>query len=143
MSAQDNREATLQAYLKAFQTYDAKAMIATFSDDVVQRILPGSLGLPPRDKTEIERALPSIEKAISNHKLEIRGIIRDFSQNRACVYVLSTADTPVGPWNNESVCFFQFNDAGDKIVNINEFMDAVFMQQYMAKFAPWAKENGY
>ena len=43
------------------------------------------------------------------------------------------AMTPYGPYNNEYVWFFYFNESGDQVVRITEFLDSKAAADILAK----------
>lgn len=57
------------------------------------------------------------------------------SERRAVCRSSMAATSTVGPFNNEYVWFLTFNETGEKIVNITEFLDSKASTDIRAKMA--------
>lgn len=64
-------------------------------------------------------------------------VINDYlaapEERRAVCRSSITATTPFGPYSNDYVWFFDFNETGDKIVRITEFFDSKAAAEILAK----------
>ena len=55
------------------------------------------------------------------------------------IYTSLTANTPIGVYRNEYIWFFTFDEAGQKIVKIVEFLDSQAAKDLLSKLS----EAGY
>lgn len=57
------------------------------------------------------------------------------SERRAVCLSSLSANTRAGPYSNEYVWFFDFDETGEKIVNIEEFMDSSAVKDLRSRLA--------
>ena len=55
-------------------------------------------------------------------------------ERRAVCRSSITATTPVGPYRNEYIWFFTFDESGQKVVSITEFFDSKAAGEMLSKF---------
>jgi len=109
-------------------------MLACFSEEVQQRSMPLSLGIPARKRQEVEAVLPKLVQVVDNYGLDIQHIVHDVSRNKASVFAIASGDTPFGDFNNEYAVFLEFDDSGEKITRLDEMMDSVFLMKFFPSF---------
>lgn len=63
------QEATLQKFITAWEAWSSEGQLAVFTDDIIQRTLPFSLGIPPRTRQQMGDVLPRLEEVVSNYKV--------------------------------------------------------------------------
>lgn len=68
-------------------------------------------------------------------------IFEDEKTNKAVVWIDATAETDVGPYANEKMLLFYFDDAG-KISKTYEFLDSAATAAFFAKMQPTTAEKG-
>ncbi len=68
-----------------------------------------------------------------NFRLRVHDIIEDATANKVVVWARGTADTDVGPYRNEYVLMVEFNDKGDKVTRVREFLDSGFAVGFFAR----------
>lgn len=66
------QEVTLQKFIGAWEAWSAEGQLAVFTDDIVQRTLPFSLGIPPRTRQQMGAVLPRLEEVVSNYKVSVQ-----------------------------------------------------------------------
>lgn len=54
----------------------------------------------------------------------------------------STATSAIGPYKMEAVIMMKFDEAGEKIVRIDEMMDSAYMNDYLAKVTAHMQAQG-
>jgi ketosteroid isomerase-like protein len=71
---------------------------------------------------------------IQNFKLTIKDIVEDPLANKVVVYARSTADTAAGKdtYGNEYFLLLEFNEAGDKISKLVEYVDSAKTKEQVA-----------
>lgn len=58
------------------------------------------------------------------------------------IHGFSTATSAVGPYKMEVVIMMTFDEAGKKIVKMNEMMDSAYMAEYLAKLTTHMESQG-
>ncbi|RMZ74761.1 hypothetical protein DV737_g5767, partial [Chaetothyriales sp. CBS 132003] len=130
----DVQQQTLTNFIAAWETWSAEGMIACFSPDIEQRSMPLALGIPGRTRKEIEFVLPKLVQAVDNYDLKIGHVVHDTAHNKAAIYATASGNTPFGDFNNEYACFIVFDDKGEKIRQLDEFMDSIFLMKFFVGF---------
>ena len=59
--------------------------------------------------------------------------IFDVDKRRCAVHLTSDASTPVGSYQNEYAFFLWFDESGEKITKVHEFVDSAYTQGFFAK----------
>ena len=65
--------ATLDRFIAGWKKWTPEDMMATWSDDCVQKMLPLSLGVPPRSVAEVKEILPRLMEILTNYEVWISG----------------------------------------------------------------------
>lgn len=68
----DLQAQTLERFIEAWQKWSAEDMLECFSSDVQQRSMPLSLGIPARQRKEVEAVLPKLVQVVDNYKVSSR-----------------------------------------------------------------------
>jgi len=97
------------------------------AEDCRHIIRPGSFSIPPMDNTAYRTFFTPTVTKISNFKLTISEVIEDRDQNKVVVFATSTADSNegVGSYGQEYVLVFEFEEGGEKIKRLVEWVDSV------------------
>jgi hypothetical protein len=66
--------ATLQKFLAGWKNFTAEEWMATWSADSRQHILPFSLGVPSRSRTEMQQILPKLIGVLKNYEVSDVGL---------------------------------------------------------------------
>jgi hypothetical protein len=76
----------------------------------------------------------AIMPRITNFKLTVKDIIEDPVANKVVVYAESVADTAAGEgtYGNEYFLLFEFNEEGDKITKMIEYVDSAKSREQAA-----------
>jgi len=77
----------------------------------------------------------SIAPAYRNYQMTIVDIFEDEKANKAVVWIDAKAETDVGPYVNEKMVVFYFDDAG-KVSKTYEFIDSAASAAFYAKLHP-------
>jgi ketosteroid isomerase-like protein len=152
--------ATLKRFITGWSNWSAAEMVETWTDDCLQVTLPTTLHHPPRDRTQVLGVLPLVQKVVTEYEvrpgvcamlaaallitlpqLTIRETVHDAAKNKAAVYAVSKANTPFGPWTNEYAVFFTFDESGERIARIEEFVDSAFLNDFFPKFQGYLQEQ--
>lgn len=82
----------------------------------------------------------STAPAFRNYKATIVNIFEDEKANKAIVWIEATAETDVGPYANEKMLVFYFDDAG-KVKKTFEFIDSAATIAWHTKLMAQAAEK--
>ena len=156
--------ATLDKFIAGWKEFTPESWMATWSEDCTQKMLPLSLGVPERSRTEVLGILPRLIGILKNYKvsnlrdnwspallcylfsaqLDIYEIVHDAPRNKAVIYATSNADTPFGDfkWTNEYAVFITFTEDGTQVKKFEEMVDTEFYKQFFPKFQQYMKEQG-
>lgn len=66
-------------------------------------------------------------------KLKIWKIISDPDERSAAVHATAIGDTPLGPYENEHVFFFNFTEDGKKVYKAEEYVDTSYSEAFVKK----------
>lgn len=58
----------------------------------------------------------------------------DVENRRATFYAKGDGETPIGHFSNEFAFFLWFNEAGDKLIRVDEFVDSGNTAKFFDKF---------
>ncbi|KAI9648484.1 Monooxygenase dmxR10 [Ciborinia camelliae] len=136
--------ATLDKFIAGWKEFTPESWMATWSEDCTQKMLPLSLGVPARSRSEVLEILPGLVDILKNYRLDIREIVHDSPRSKAVIYAISYADTSFGDlkWTNEYAVFVTFTEDGTKVKKIEEMVDSAFYQEFFPKFQQYMKEQG-
>lgn len=71
---------------------------------------------------------------MTGSKMTIHKIVNDPDQHMAVVHASGSAETAFDtPYRNEYAFFLMFDEAGEKVVRIEEFVDSRFATGFMEK----------
>jgi hypothetical protein len=76
------------------------------------------------DNQAYQEHFSSLMPYFRNYNLTIQDIVEDEKANKVVVWTHSTADTRIGPYENEHILHLSFNEAGDKVDKFLEFVDS-------------------
>jgi len=66
-------------------------------------------------------------------QLKVHNVVHDVAGAKACIYALTKADAPWGPYSNEHALFLWFDESGEKVTKVEELFDTVVMKDIMPK----------
>lgn len=148
--------------IDAFKAWDMDRIMAYRADNCIQEIAPSkllfsslslpshsikltvsteSLGQPARDNAAYRQYFEATMPLFTNFTPTAHEIIVDEAGNKASIWCSSTAETPVGPYANEYTLFLYFNETGDKVVRVVEFVDSDFSRAFFGKMAKLAAQK--
>jgi len=102
--------------------------MAFFTPDCIHVISPSSLSSSgtPLSNTAYSTFYASVLPTLWNFKLTISDIIESPQSNKVVVFASSTADSKagVGTYGQEYVLVFEFDESGEKIKKMVEWVDS-------------------
>lgn len=121
------RLATAHALLDAYSSLSPEQILAQLDDNGKYQVLPESLGMPQRTKTEFAAHAAGITSVFKSFKMIPQAIYEDAANNTVVVHAKMDGELSKGPggrWENECVMLLRMNEDGTKIVEIKEFVDS-------------------
>ncbi|KAH9943287.1 uncharacterized protein BXZ73DRAFT_97337 [Epithele typhae] len=128
------RRQTAFQVLDSYKAWDLDQILACRTEDCIQQILPRSLNRPPMDNTTYRTFFGGVMPYFKNFTPEIDDIVEDERANKVVIWCHSTADTAVGPYKNEYMLTLHFNEEGDKVTKLYEFVDGANSVDFWPKF---------
>ncbi|KAF4547595.1 SnoaL-like domain-containing protein [Elsinoe fawcettii] len=133
-------KATTEGFLYSFNgDWQPDATTAYRSADCQQRILPSTVGHMMRNREEWTAYFKTLAPMVKDAKMTIDDYISVPDERKVVCRSSMTASTAVGPFSNEYVWFFDFDEEGKQITNIVEFLDSAVTQELRAKIAETRK----
>jgi hypothetical protein len=112
---------------------DPESFISLRSPDCMRSIHPTSLKIPPSTNTQFAAQLNSLKPIFRNFSLTVTELLEDVEQRKVCVWLLARADTEVGKYRNEYVWLMEFDESGENIVGMKEFVDVGMARDFWPK----------
>lgn len=159
MSVAENQIRTAKDLFEGYNEYTADAVLRARADNCIHVILPTSLNRPSKNNEEyreffgplqgimhrfqVRLVFLLISAGIHSHdgQTTIHKIVNDPENHTAAVHASGVGDSPVAPYKNEYAFFLTFNETGDKITLIEEFVDAQFSQSFLAKVKEYQQKQ--
>ncbi|KAJ5306863.1 hypothetical protein N7508_005878 [Penicillium antarcticum] len=141
-SVAENQIRTAKDLFEGYNEYTADAVLRSRADNCVHYILPTSLNRPSKTNEEYREFFGPLQKVMHRFETTIHRIVNDPENHCAAVHASGIGESPVAEYKNEYAFFLEFNETGDKITKIEEFVDAAFSKNFLAKVLEWqAKQN--
>jgi len=125
--------------IEAYNSWDLDNIMATRAPECIAQILPKSLGRPEMGNTAYSQYLSTMMPAFTGFHVNVNDIIEDTKNNKVNVWARSTADTPVGPYSNEYMLVFHFDDKQEKLIKFYEFVDSKYSAEHFGKMREFAE----
>jgi len=136
---QSRRLRTAYEVLEGYKTLSVANILAPLDDvSFVQQVLPQSLGMPPRTKTEFAQHASGITSIFKSFRMEPQQVYEDEAQNAVIIYakMIGELTRDMGSWENECIMIMKFSPDGRKVVSHNEFVDSAKAKMMKEKMAP-------
>lgn len=124
---------TADAVVAAFNSMDIPNILAYRTPDCQRIYLPSSMGYPPQDNATYGRSLVQLKAVFSNFSLAIDDIVEDSNAQTICLWLRARADTVVGPYENEYVWLWDFDQEGRKVRRSKEYSDSKLNKEFYPK----------
>lgn len=135
------RRRTAEAVIAAFNIMDIDAIMSYRSPDCLRFLLPSTIGSAPSDNTKYRAQLEQLKPIFANFSLTAHDMFEDDAENRICMYLRARADTLAGEYINEYVWMMDFDDSGNRITRVKEFVDTVMKRDFFPRLAAAMKEH--
>ncbi|KAK3116435.1 hypothetical protein LTR53_003228 [Teratosphaeriaceae sp. CCFEE 6253] len=131
-----NMRSTTEGFVYSFNgRWAPGATMAYRAPQCEHAMLPSTLGLGSNKKNNDEWAahFKRLDGIVTDAKTTIHDYMAVASERRVVCRTSLVANTPVGPYKNDYVWFFTFDEGGEKIVSITEFLDSKAGAELLAK----------
>ncbi|KAH8885470.1 hypothetical protein GQ53DRAFT_751190 [Thozetella sp. PMI_491] len=118
------RRKTAAQILETYNVWDLDQIMSYRAEDCVHEILPKALKMPDMDNATYRTYFGGMMPHYRNFRVEAHDFCEDEADNKIVVHASSSAETDIGPYSNEYMLTLIFNEAGDKIVRMKEFVDS-------------------
>lgn len=129
---------TAIALVEGFETWTVDAVLAKRSAKSTQQILPESLGRPVQDiegfRRHIEYLMPLVPEGFKVNAHYKEPIV-DEAARKVVVFAKCSANTVVGPYDNEYVFVIHLNDDGTLADKVEEFLDSQLVRELESRLA--------
>lgn len=139
---QSPQRQTAEAVVAAFNVMDIEKIMSFRSSSCMRHIVPASLGLEPQDNARFLAALQRLRPIFENFSLTINDVVEDQQARRICMWLSARADTAAGEYINEYMWTMDFDESGEKLIQVREFVDTVVNKEFWPKLAAAMKTHG-
>ena len=119
--------------------YQAPAIISGILRSTYTEII-ASLGRPAMSNTEYDTYFKGLMPAFRNFRVEINDIVEDVEQEKVVVWAKSSAETEIGPYQNEYMLVFYLNDQS-KVTRFLEFVDSATVKDFFPRLRSHIAES--
>lgn len=151
---------TIQTLLQGYSSLSVASLLIPLSQDFVHRVLPASLGMPPRDKTSFAGHAAGIFSIFETFQMIPDEMYFDEDSKTVTIHArmegvwksepgMTSASTAkkgkrgqgelegdAGKWNNECVMIVRLTRDGTQVLEITEFVDSAKAMEMRARHAP-------
>lgn len=136
---QSRRLQTAYQVLEGYKTLRLEEILRPLDDHTfTQQVLPMSLGMPSRSKSEFTKHAAGITSIFTSFRMEPQAVFEDEVQNAVVIYAKMVGELTrdLGPWENECVMMMKFSRDGRRVVEHREFVDSAKAKLMGEKLAP-------
>ncbi len=136
------RLTTAHAVIESYSTLSAASLLSHCAPSFTYRVLPASLGMPPRDKDAFLQQAGRIFSIFSSFAMVPQQIFEDDHSNAVIVYAKMVGELKgLGPWENECVIVLRMSEDGTEVVEQTEFVDSAKANELREKMARKTSEK--
>jgi hypothetical protein len=138
--AKSQRLQTAYKALDTYKTLSPEQMLQSLSESYTHQVLPESLNMPARNRTEFAAHAMGITGIFSSFSMDPITVFEDADQNAVVAHCRMNGQLArgLGPWVNTCVIFMRFSEDGKEIVSWTEFVDSaragLLRQKLMGSF---------
>ncbi|KAL1854510.1 hypothetical protein VTK73DRAFT_8732 [Phialemonium thermophilum] len=133
------------AFIDAFNEETAESSVRYRGPSCLHRLLPASMGVPPRTNAEYAAWIQNMYTVIRGFRLRLvgtagpsdtnskAGLIVDEKARTVGLHLASSAETDVGDYANEYFWMLRFNEDVTVIEEVIEFVDSAYTVGFLAK----------
>ncbi|KAI1086553.1 hypothetical protein F5B19DRAFT_478856 [Rostrohypoxylon terebratum] len=129
--------------LEALNDVTPESLVRYLSPTARWLLKPDTLGIPPRSKAEQSKFIGTLQPIMPAFRIfPVQGQepIIDVVARKATIYLKSHCETKAGLYQNEYVWIFTFNEDGTEIDEVIEFVDSLYLNEWLPKLKQAAEE---
>ena len=92
------------------------------------------------NNTEYATQLQKLTAVFQNFTLTVHDVVEDREAHRIVMWLKARADTLAGEYVNEYMWTLDFDETGEKIIRMHEFVDTVVNREFWPKLSAALKE---
>lgn len=91
-----------------------------------------------------EKSLRSLATVFQNFHLDVHEVLEDADARKVVMWLSARADTAAGEYVNEYMWVLAFDEGGEKVVEVKEFVDAVVHRDFWPRLqeSMWLARKG-
>ena len=124
---------TADKLIAAFNCMDIPAIMSFRTPTCIRHLLPRSMKLTPQDNAAYEKSLYSLKTVFQNFNLDVHEVVEDVEARKVVMWLSARADTAAGEYVNEYMWVLEFDESGEKVVEVKEFVDTVMQREFWPK----------
>jgi hypothetical protein len=124
---------TADKLIVAFNRMDIPAIMSFRTPTCTRYLLPQSMKLGPQDNATYEKSLYSLKTVFQNFNLDVHEVVEDVKARKVVMWLSARADTAAGEYVNEYMWVLEFDESGEKVVKVKEFVDTVMQREFWPK----------
>lgn len=127
---------TANSFLSAYNKWTVSDILSPRSPSCIHRVLPGNR--PARNNAEFGTFFEGIIPKFRNFRfkfVDTTPLVVDVETRRVVMHLTSTADTDIGPYNNEYIFVLTISEDGEKVDEIVEFLDTQYTAEFVGKLS--------
>jgi hypothetical protein len=132
MSPTQQRQ-TADKLVEAFNNMDIPIIMSVRGPTCMRHLLPKSMKFPAQDNATYEKSLHSLTAVFQNFHLDVHEVIEDVEARKVVMWLSARADTAAGEYVNEYMWVLEFDEGGEKLVEVKEFVDTVVHRDFWPK----------
>lgn len=128
---------TAKSLFEVLNKWNIEEIMALRTSDCIYRILPTSLGQAPLDNNAFREFAEKLMLGIPqgfNFSINEKAPLVDELARKVVVFAKSKAETIAAPYANEYIFVITIDENYTKITEIDEFMDATILKDFLPKF---------
>ena len=124
---------TAMRLIDGYNEWNIEAIMAPRAPNCTHEILPKRLGQGPMNNTPYIEYMTAFIPLFKGFNVEVLDITEDPKRHQVALHARSTAETALGKYENEYALFLRMTDDAKQIIEMKEFVDSGYSQDYFAR----------
>ena len=125
--------ATASSVVAGYNAWSIPAILAPRSSTCTHEILPHSLRIPSMNNDEYTTYFAPSLPMFRNFTVKVHESIVDEEARKVVMLASSTAETDIGPYNNEYVLVVEMGRDGRQVEKVIEWVDSGYSVKYLGR----------
>ena len=133
---------TAYSVLDGYNKWDIDAILAPRAPDCTQQVLPLRLGRPINSNAAYREYFnTAVKPHFQNFTIEVLDTVEDPKAHKVAIRARSSAETVLGEYTNEYVLVMHMTDDDQKVLQIKEFVDSEYSQEFFPKLRAYLAQS--